>query len=129
MGKVNVVEMLLKYGADPNEMRDVYRGEGPTALHYAAMGGNMKVVEILLQLEVNVDQQDHMGMTPLHYAAMSGHEEVVEILLLCNADIYRKDERGWTAAEVAESKQKWKLADRLFEYQRSLEKRAGGLVE
>jgi Protein kinase domain/Ankyrin repeats (3 copies) len=57
VGNAKVVEALLQYGSN------VYMGQGPTALHYAAIGGNTKVVEILVgHCEVKVDVQDHEGI-------------------------------------------------------------------
>jgi ankyrin repeat protein len=56
-------------------------GNNRTAMHYAAMAGYTKVIEILHRLgSKSLDAADVFGDTPMHYAAKEGHVAVVELL-------------------------------------------------
>ncbi|PNH01818.1 Ankyrin repeat domain-containing protein 39 [Tetrabaena socialis] len=56
-------------------------GGSYTPLHYAARGGRLEAVELLLSSGADVNAQTRgMGATPLHRAAMQGHASVVEAL-------------------------------------------------
>jgi ankyrin repeat protein len=55
--------------------------EGPTLLHYAAMGGSEVVVQRCLDLKVDLRTKDCDGRTALHYAAHFGHLSVVKKLV------------------------------------------------
>eukprot|EP00981_Chlorochromonas_danica_P000314 scaffold78_cov203-Ochromonas_danica.AAC.7 len=58
--------------------------EGMTALHMAAVKGNVELARLLLlhpEIDVNaVDSEE--GLTPLYAACSYGHVEVVKIFLL-----------------------------------------------
>ena len=51
-----------------------------TALMYAAGGGNLEVVKLLLQKGANVDAKTRSGWTALTWAAWSGSSDVVKLL-------------------------------------------------
>lgn len=76
-----MVELLLKYGANPNQEFGNIRW---TALHVAAKEGNPLITKILLVSKAQ--QIDSEYGTPLYYAALSGNKPVVEQLLLANGD-------------------------------------------
>ncbi|GIL66183.1 hypothetical protein Vafri_19793, partial [Volvox africanus] len=66
---------------------DVASGGSYTPLHYAARGGHLGAVELLLHKGANPNAATRgMGATPLHRAAMQGHLSVVERLLAAGAD-------------------------------------------
>lgn len=69
---VNVVEALLKYGADPNIEDDC----GQTALHMACSNGNRKNVELLLKYGANKDAKDIFDRTPIEIAYQKGRYNV-----------------------------------------------------
>jgi ankyrin repeat protein len=130
-GKVELVQMLLKAGADPlgrektwgatplhtaagnghfnvmDVLRPYYRSVdisddfGRTPLHYAAMAGKLQAMEWLLQRGASVNAKDRTGMTPLMHAAGMGHASAVEMLLQRGADIRVKDRTGRTALHLA----------------------------
>ena len=47
---------------------------------HAAEGGNLEVVELLLEKGANVDAKDPGGWTALTYAAWNGSSDVVKLL-------------------------------------------------
>ncbi len=82
--RVEIVELLLKAGADPNVTvsnpdEDV-RGE--TTLMYAVdFPEKIKIVELLLQHGANPNLANSKGETALHYAVDSGNLDAVRRLL------------------------------------------------
>ena len=87
-GNLKMVQQALKDGADINAtLFDTRRfiNDGMTPLHYASLGGHLKVVRELLSGEghqgATVDARDITGYTPLYAASMRGHLEVVRELL------------------------------------------------
>ncbi|EDW06385.1 L-asparaginase [Drosophila mojavensis] len=53
---------------------------GRTALHVAALHGNVNVVKYLLENTERAELKDMIGLTPLDYATRGGHSEVVRLL-------------------------------------------------
>eukprot|EP00116_Pleurobrachia_bachei_P004718 sb/3464980/ len=70
--------------------------KGETALHYAASGGNGKVLEILLNSGADKTLTTVTGMSPLHVACQQGQLEAVTTLINNGVDIDTKDELGET---------------------------------
>ena len=75
-GYSEVVELLLKHGADPDR-RD---RDGDTALKYAAWNDDVVVVEALIAGGADVNLASELNITPLRVAATSGNTTVVEAL-------------------------------------------------
>lgn len=73
---VEIVEMLLEAGADPNARQE--RGFAP--LHDAAANGSAALVELLLKYGALADVKADDGKTPADMAAERGHKEVAERL-------------------------------------------------
>lgn len=63
-GYTEMVEMLLRFGANPN-IRDCV---GNTPLHLAAVTSKIAVVTLLLTAGTNVSSLDHHGYNPLQLA-------------------------------------------------------------
>ncbi len=91
-GYPELVELLLRHGADVKGQQN----NGATALHQAAMIGNVQVVEVLLQHGADPDATNVAGDTPLHYAAVFGQAGVAEHLLAHHAAPNALDVDGHT---------------------------------
>lgn len=77
-GHVEVLELLLRHGANPNANDNACRG---TALHCAASHGQMRAVEILLAYGTNPNAQGAFGITPVYVSALRRHFDVTRMLL------------------------------------------------
>ena len=83
-GDVETVRSLLQSGADVNASQ----GDGMTALHWAAQGGNAALAEMLVYAGGNVNAGTRIGTyTPLHIASRLGSIGVAEILIDAGADV------------------------------------------
>src|SRR3989338_6950641 len=73
---------------------------GNTALHWAAGGGHMGTIEILLEHKANVNAKGKNGDTPLHRAAWRSHTNAIRRLLEVGADKTVKNDEGKLAADL-----------------------------
>ena len=88
---------------------------GLTALHAAAYGGHVDVVELLIERGAAVNESKNLyHMSPLHAAAEEGHKEVVELLMAKGADIEAKERNGYTPLTQAGWRQYWDTAGLLM---------------
>ncbi|OQR95900.1 26S proteasome non-ATPase regulatory subunit [Thraustotheca clavata] len=88
-GDLKEVERLVSCGYNPNALDEDER----TALHWAAAGGYLDVVEFLIE-KSNVNHQDDAGWTPLMSATSAGHVEMVSYLLSKGANPNIANENG-----------------------------------
>ncbi len=88
-GRLEVLKFLLGGGADVNAVKWKHNEEEyttfalfglGTALHYAAKGGYVDRVELLLRWGANVDALDSNGRTPLEVAREHARADIVTIL-------------------------------------------------
>lgn len=93
-GQDDLVAKLLKRDADVNK-------PGWTPLHYAATGGQVNVIKVLLENHAFIDAQSPNGSTPLMMAAMYGSPDAIKLLLNEGADPTMKNEQGLTAVDFA----------------------------
>ena len=66
----------------------------------AAHGGNLAIVQALIQAKASLDMQKN-GATALMNAAIEGHHEVAGLLLEAGASLDLKEEEGCTALTLA----------------------------
>ena len=93
-GQKDVVAQLIKRDADINK-------PGWAPLHYAATGGHVDIMKMLLDGNAFIDAQSPNGTTPLMMAAMYGSTASVKLLLDEGADTTMKNEQGMTALDFA----------------------------
>ncbi len=113
-GNTDAVKLLIKYGANPNQI-DEY-GRAPLVL--AVFYGDLNIVEFLLQEKANPNIQEgeesrflvlddgkdekHLYFkTPLNYAVSSGNIDAVKLLLKYGANLNQIDECGGAPLTLA----------------------------
>ena len=94
-GQLELAEKLIKKGADVNKT-------GWTPLHYAASGGHVLLISLLLENSAYIDAESPNRSTPLMMAAMYGSEASVKLLLAEGADPKIKNQQGLTALDFAQ---------------------------
>ncbi len=83
-GDRDAVKALLKQGADVSAAK----GDGMTALHFAAERGDAAMTEMLVYAGANVGAVTRIGQyTPLHLASRAGNAAVVQALLKAGANV------------------------------------------
>lgn len=87
-GCIAVVELLLKYNADPNLRAD----DNASALHWASRNGNLEVVNMLVAAgaDLNARRQTDRGgdgPAPIHMALEESHDDVAIALIDAGASI------------------------------------------
>ena len=85
----DVVHELLLHGADPTG----HGSDGSTALHMAAMAGNLGVVELLIEHGADVNAAKNGAAPPAHSAYIQGHFGVARFLESSGAVAPTGDER------------------------------------
>ncbi|MBK7313141.1 ankyrin repeat domain-containing protein [Candidatus Aalborgicola defluviihabitans] len=93
-GYLAVCETLIAHDADVNK-------PGWAPLHYAATGGHLDVMQLLLEKNAYIDAASPNGSTPLMMAAMYGTTDAVKLLLESGADPSLKNAQRLTAIDFA----------------------------
>jgi ankyrin repeat protein len=109
-GDVTVMKLLLEHGANPRI--DTYQGTSPLM---AAAGVNwvlaqtwtegpdqlLDAVKLCVELGMDVNQANSMGITALHGAANRGSDDIVRFLVAHGADITAQDKEHRSALDWA----------------------------
>ncbi len=97
-GETERVRALLREGADVNAAQ----GDGMTALHWAALNGDVAMLEVLLYAGAVAESTTRLGgYTPLHLAGRQGRAATVAALLRAGSDPMRFTDTGVTALHLA----------------------------
>jgi ankyrin repeat protein len=103
-GNLEQVRKLIARDADVNKT-------GWTPLHYAATGGHVPIIQLLLDENAYIDAESPNKSTPLMMAAKYGSPEAVKLLLEAGADPTLRNELGLSAVDFAQQAQRKDLAD------------------
>ncbi len=93
-GYLDVCQKLIALDADVNK-------PGWAPLHYAATGGHLAVMRVLLESDAYIDAASPNQTTPLMMAAGYGTVDAVILLLEAGADPTLKNLQGLTAQDFA----------------------------
>jgi ankyrin repeat protein len=94
-GQTALVRKLVDRGADVNK-------PGWAPLHYAATGGHLEIMNLLLEHHAFIDAESPNGTTPLMMAAHYGTPAAVKLLLEAGADTAMRNQLGLTAIDFAQ---------------------------
>jgi ankyrin repeat protein len=109
-GDVTLMKLLLERGANPRI--DTYQGTSPLM---AAAGVNwvlaqtwtegpeqlLEAVKLCVDLGMDVNQANSMGITALHGAANRGSDDIIRFLVARGADLTLQDKEGRSALDWA----------------------------
>lgn len=95
-GEVGIARTLLARGAKVNK-------PGWSALHYAATGGNVEMIKLLLDHGANIEARSPNESTPLMMAARYGSFDGVQLLLRAGADPRAQNQLAMDALDFAAS--------------------------
>ena len=93
-GDLPLARALIAHDADVNKT-------GWTPLHYAASGGQVAMIALLLDHHAYIDAESPNGSTPLMMAAGYGSAEATRALLEAGADVTLKNAKGLSALDFA----------------------------
>jgi ankyrin repeat protein len=82
-GNVELARLFLDNDADISIKDKNYKR---TALHFAALYGQLDIVAALAEKGANLNEKDAAGKTPLDYASQYGHEKVAKLLKSSGAE-------------------------------------------
>ena len=75
---------------------------GWTSLHYAALSGDLELLQYLIENGSDIFSKTKAGCNCLHVAAQNGHLKICrELLQNHNVDIHSRDDDGWTSLHRA----------------------------
>jgi ankyrin repeat protein len=89
-----LAKLLISKQADINQ-------PGWTPLHYAATGGHIELIQLLLEESAYIDAESPNGTTPLMMAARYGSAKATQLLIDEGADLQVKNQLGLTALDFA----------------------------
>jgi polar amino acid transport system substrate-binding protein len=102
-GYTAFAKRMIARGADVNKT-------GWAPLHYAATGGHLDMIKLLIEENAYIDTESPNQSTPLMLAAMYGTDAAVKLLLQEGADASIKNQQGMNAADFAAKVERMDLA-------------------
>jgi len=111
-GQVDKLRSMLAQGVDV----DVRRNDGSTALHWAVMRDQDKVVRLLMDAGADPLLLNRNGISPLFLAAQNGSRDVVQLLLSAGADPNTLSGSGETILMTAARTGKTDVVELLLEH-------------
>lgn len=77
--------LLTTYPLAVNELTE----NGVSALHLAALDGNIDMIKILINVNADINLLDSNGLSVLDYAVQSGQFDASQYLIECGSDLSR----------------------------------------
>lgn len=113
-GKERLSAELVKRGARLDFVQKTLK---VTLLHASASGGNLELLETILQRKaVDIHARNKAGITALHYAVQENQFESVQLLLKYKADVNAESENGVSPLLVAANQGFVSIADLLLQH-------------
>ena len=103
-GQLDLAKKLIERGADVNKT-------GWTPLHYAATGGHLALLNLLLENHAYIDAESPNKTTPLMMAAQYGNADSVKLLLEAGADASLRNQLGLNAIDFANKASRTEAAE------------------
>ena len=97
---LKVIQLLIAKGVDVNAGTTAGSYPGQTALHFAALTGQVKAAELLLINDAEIDATDQLGYTPLRRAIDNRNADVAMLLIRKGAEIKTRDRNGVSLLHV-----------------------------
>jgi serine/threonine-protein kinase TNNI3K len=92
------ITLMMLHGCDANGALSV----GISAMHMAALAGNVELISLLLEYGANPNAVDDLFVSPLHFAAYAQRLTAVERLLAApGVDVNLCDSNGQSILTVA----------------------------
>jgi ankyrin repeat protein len=91
-GQPEMIDLLVRYGADVNAVRSPSRYGVFSPLHAAVGYDRFEVAEALIKHGAKLEAKDGDGRTPLHRAAMQGNMRMAELLLKYKARLDNRED-------------------------------------
>src|SRR6266508_1173721 len=97
-GDRDAVRTLVRQGADVSAPQ----GDGMTALHWAALNGDLELASMLLTAGANLRATTRLGgYMPLHLASEAGNAEMIAVLADARANVDARTSTGATPLMLA----------------------------
>ncbi|KAM5227281.1 caskin-1 isoform 2-T2 [Ctenodactylus gundi] len=91
--------------------------DGFSALHHAALNGNIELISLLLEAQAAVDIKDNKGMRPLHYAAWQGRKEPMKLVLKAGSAVNVPSDEGHIPLHLAAQHGHYDVSEMLLQHQ------------
>jgi ankyrin repeat protein len=79
-------------------VRDIFN---KTLLHMACIKNDIRMVDVLLLANSDIDCQDNDGITPIHIVVKNNNNKILCMLLMAGANINIRDNSGKTPLDIA----------------------------
>lgn len=82
-GNFNIIETIIKYISKKHLYENINKQDiiGNTTLLYAVFSGNVKICELLLENNAQIEITDNCERSVLHYAAEYGYNNIINLFL------------------------------------------------
>ncbi len=103
MGNTERVKSLLEAGVDPQVLDTRRAANGRYPLNWAALGGDVEIIELLLDAGADINQANLSGFTPLHHAIEGSSVEAARLLIQRGADLSMTNRARQTPLQLAQA--------------------------